>query len=832
MKEHLKSSLHALISKVLDKAGITAVKASDCGRLSIDIYSETGYKISVTTLKRIFGFAEAPYFPSRFTLDALARYGGFRSWSDFVVERDSKHHHTDASDDWRNIVVAANRITRFTITRNKVTSGISYRYTIHRKWMDEHITAFHKSNSTACLISAPLGGGKTIGITHWIDKQLTDNQKKNGNDVYLLVNGSSLIYATGFGFHADKWLAQLLDFPNQALFENFMQRHANNAPGNFYVVIDDFNDRLANDRIFEMAFRQLVDMVSHLAPYRWLKIVVALRPYTWHKYGHIVEGHEVTRRQWFTSFSVDESNFLENMPGFMLSELNELILKINGSQSALLDSSYRALSFMARPLNFQFFYHLNNNSLPVEKLNTDTEYPITEHYLKSKIFDTADAYQRQKAMERLVDIVTFNRGMALVNKKALLSNAKAEYYLINELLQLGILEEFRVIQGTRASYFLRFRSVLIATYFVAKKALENARYAEERLRGDGRKANLRLSISKWLIGFQLANERFDLLNDIIEQRVNQRERASLLIFAGRRFETNDNNSVIASWLRNSQFIDTVFDHLLIRSDYLQLLRTLSRYELIPRQYILINSALAFYHFCRLEDEKVAEYIEKLKEISPEYYAEFSLNPLYLLEGLHLYYKLQISSNNWIEEISSFCRFAEHHATLTHKHLFFIVAYLLLFNGTDQNIIYPFALAIDKYVPESKEPFNLKAFSYLLKAHFYAQSGNIPKSFLHRHAASAYVDNSIINRLHLLILDLRLAKNGSLEYIFILRKLVRFYRHAGIKYAEAATLALLINQSTAEKSSADLSTIKRLSALFDDSNYSMQNLLTSVMRFVH
>lgn len=61
---------------------------SDCERLSVDIFSSTHQHIGVTTLKRLFGFVRGCKHPRMSTLDILAQYLGFDTYSQLIVALD------------------------------------------------------------------------------------------------------------------------------------------------------------------------------------------------------------------------------------------------------------------------------------------------------------------------------------------------------------------------------------------------------------------------------------------------------------------------------------------------------------------------------------------------------------------------------------------------------------------------------------------------------------------------------------------------------------------------------------------------------------------------
>lgn len=68
---------------ILVEAGLKAVTSKDCRRLAAKISAATNRHISVTTIKRVFGFAETKHHFSKYTIAALQEYvKGDEEWKD------------------------------------------------------------------------------------------------------------------------------------------------------------------------------------------------------------------------------------------------------------------------------------------------------------------------------------------------------------------------------------------------------------------------------------------------------------------------------------------------------------------------------------------------------------------------------------------------------------------------------------------------------------------------------------------------------------------------------------------------------------------------------
>lgn len=68
-----------LKQRVLFKAGVASMSASDCGWIASEIYKTLNKEISVTTLKRVFGFARSNHHFSKYTLITLREYANLAS---------------------------------------------------------------------------------------------------------------------------------------------------------------------------------------------------------------------------------------------------------------------------------------------------------------------------------------------------------------------------------------------------------------------------------------------------------------------------------------------------------------------------------------------------------------------------------------------------------------------------------------------------------------------------------------------------------------------------------------------------------------------------------
>jgi hypothetical protein len=131
-----------LRSEVIQVAGFEAVSPSDCKRISVLIQTKTGHLISETTLKRVFGFALGKFNSSRFTIDVMSQYCGYKGWEDFRFQQDEGLKRITTNDiDWYVLKSQASRITANTLQALKNRAGIPFNLTIERTTEKERCLA-------------------------------------------------------------------------------------------------------------------------------------------------------------------------------------------------------------------------------------------------------------------------------------------------------------------------------------------------------------------------------------------------------------------------------------------------------------------------------------------------------------------------------------------------------------------------------------------------------------------------------------------------------------------------------------------------------------------
>ena len=80
------SNLKKLLKNVEEKYGEKPFTPKDFFCLSLDIEAKTGKKVSVSTIKRLWGYVQYDNEPSKRTLNILSKFVGYDNYLHFTGE--------------------------------------------------------------------------------------------------------------------------------------------------------------------------------------------------------------------------------------------------------------------------------------------------------------------------------------------------------------------------------------------------------------------------------------------------------------------------------------------------------------------------------------------------------------------------------------------------------------------------------------------------------------------------------------------------------------------------------------------------------------------------
>ncbi|WP_184550866.1 hypothetical protein [Mucilaginibacter sp. FT3.2] len=640
---------------VLSVSNLSHVNPSDCKRLSELIFQKTKLKLSETTLKRVYGFANSEFKPSQFTIDTLLQYCGYHTWTSFLKDHDQKTE-SDKSLNWFSLTDQADKITGFTLRALKGRSGIPYIKTIGRSFINHHLDDFITSDCVATALIAPAGYGKTIALLHWIEERQELEPVDGGNDIILFFSTSTLQSALMSGQDIHIWLLSLLGFNRADNMVTLLNNRDNNT-GKFYLIIDGFDEHALKNDQFLLILNHITDILSLYGADSSFRLILSMRSSTWAN-----NRHELNKSgKWFTGFGND--NRYINVPLFNLPEIKEISLKIN--QQAKIFIHPAIIELVNNPLYLQLYYKLHKDDFSLNYADSLLKHDLISAYVLDKIYLDKHSAERMALLFELVQIMSHKNGLYHVNKLNANHIISKYHSVYPELVSQGFLRELNKSEEMVYNTYVELGSDELLEYVLAQKLLTDN---NNRLNTDLvvqvnliLNSGVKLNVIKWIVIYAIKTEQHHSLNYITKTDLTLNQRAELLCFLGDIFDRELARS--SSQVITKQFFKLNIDNQLfyyffglenIDTGYEKTLLSLLKFDLPDDKRLLVLCSLAITAMFKLDLKALEQYLLLVKKVSQTELFKFPVNPLKCINTIFHYLKYGIIKKDAFVEISKFC----------------------------------------------------------------------------------------------------------------------------------------------------------------------------------
>lgn len=649
----LQHHFNLLKNSVLDNAKLTNFTSSDCKTLSALIFQKTKKRLSETTLKRVYGFAQSQFQSSQFTIDTLADYCGYENWTAFVAEHTAQPQSSKTAD-WLNLNNDASRITNLTLRALQKRSGILYNKTIKRKFIDDHLENFLATDNIATALIAPAGYGKTIALLHWIEERLNYNAQHNINDIVLFFSTSSLMSVLSSGQDIHSWLLSLLGY-NRAEILNMLLNDNKKDRGKFFLIIDGFDEHPFSRDQFQLILNQIMDVYSLYESSDAFKIIFTMRSDTWINNKHTLIGN---KQQWFMGFKTHYDTF-GNVPLFTYGELQELSQGLNPLAPVSINSE--TINFLNNPLYFQVYYKLNRNNFSLYNISGLYRYEIVSSIILEQIY--LDKYSSEKMLFlfELIDMMCLKNGVYHVNKIKADVLFERYQYVYRELLGIEFLTEYNESIDLLHNTYIEFGNKDFLEYIVAQRLLAKndnqfnlklIQNADELLNND-----LKLNVIKWFVIYAMKTDIDCNLNHLVKINLPLNKKAELVNFIGEILDLSASKTTEKQFCRiniGDELFNYFFGLEYISLQYEKTLQTLLKFELSNERQILVRCCLAMIAVLKMDLKAVNTQITNLRNIPQIDFYYYPIDPLNCLDTIFYYLKYGIVKKEALTEITKFC----------------------------------------------------------------------------------------------------------------------------------------------------------------------------------
>lgn len=647
---------------VLAKAAIKQLIPSECQRLSSLIFLATKKRVSETTIKRVYGFAVSKFKPSPFTLQTLAEYCGYEGWEDFCERQELVTIKPSEKISWRNLNTRASRITQFTLQSLKKRSGIPFDLTIKRQFMNEHLEDFLKSGKQVTIFTAQSGYGKTIGLCHLVDSILEENSNlQSDKNLVLFFSTLAISSIAANDLNLDSWFLSFLGLQaNESLIERFEERET--STGNFYFIIDGFDENAFKPDRFSVFFNQLIDIISYYSKFPWFKVILNMRSSTWLNYRYLIIGKPVLLENWHLGFMLNENQTVNVLP-FDTNEILALSKKLNPQIKTNSLPSVDLIKKLNFPLFFQLYYQSNPHHFTIAETDHLYFYDMISAYVNSKIHYGTNSMEKVLLFKGLLEMMDFKNNFFSVEKIRFSTYIKNYPNTYKELVNIDIFCEENFSKNLQYGEFISFSNSTVLEYSVARMLYSgnheklDANLIDE-IENTLEKSSIKTDVVKWIIFFIVNNNNYEQLNYLKDINLYPAGKLDVIVFTCELLEKKLSETQDQEKLKNyfheiekSETFSFFLSLQYVTPEYEKALHTLLAFDLTNRNKIQIYSTLALMSILNMNASKAEKHIQTLAQFPEADLQDFIVNPLLCLNTIFCYFQYGIVLKDALQAIT-------------------------------------------------------------------------------------------------------------------------------------------------------------------------------------
>lgn len=438
--------LEQLKKVVLKKFGEELCYTKDCEALADMVCQSTGGRISATTIRRLYGFLKSSSAPSRFTLDVLAQYIGFKYWSDFqsnyICEGQAQNN---LANNWLDFQERALELSAETYNLIKSQSGIPFKSVVSRIMAENRIANFLESDKMALSFVAPGGSGKSTMLAKWFENHYKDVVSK---DVVLFFNASFMINCLNSDFMLERWIEEQLN--TKGYLKYFLEK-PKACEGNIILVLDALDEVSYDNAKLERLFLQLNQFIANRKDSGNMKLILTSRTSTWEKFAiPFIKRDNSLLDAWYEIDLDLEQIDKRNLPVLNSQEI-QYVFDETINQHFFYELKVEGLDYYHRhTLSNPFFLELFVKIYTPHKVcDIKDGFKLIDKFLKNKIYYSRYSDEKIDLLRGILQLQDYGKVSTSVKKMDLksmfpihLKTAGNYYYAYEEILSYGLITEY------------------------------------------------------------------------------------------------------------------------------------------------------------------------------------------------------------------------------------------------------------------------------------------------------------------------------------------------------------------------------------------------------
>lgn len=606
--------LQEIKSRVCVRAGINNVTPSDCKHIAVEIRKTVKKNVSETTLKRFFGFASVAHGFSKYTMSALFEYAEFHPEALFGT--------TDLTEPttstWQTLHRKISGITDYVLREIRNRSGLPYNMTISRKFAQHDLEEFYGDHSNfMCFIAQP-GYGKTILLSHIVQKYFRDTDARYQNSIALFINAGSFFKADQMKFDLTSHLKNVLGVPQSSDLLTFLTE-ANTGDEKFFLIIDGFAELVLNKEAKSQLFNELVDFICALDHNPNIKVIMSMRSTMWVRFYDKIRHSAYLRRTWFKGNYFNDHD-ASNVPPLTEDELKEITENTGQENYGTINPVLKAqLKF---PFHIQLYYQLKAADPFLNYGSNIAFYELISRFIQEKIFKSNYYTEKIKFINKLVAVSNYGQNANSVEKSLLIVEMMTFKNAYMELIADGILIEEKRSVGFFPKEFISFLHPQIFEYFIYMELFNRFTaqgqvdqifsYIQNNYKGS---AN-RFILLQWAVRHFLRIGDYNCIRDINRLELNNYERNYLVLFIAEnlKYDLNVNpgkRALISEEKVHEHIIEGLSNLDYLDSCYSEGIQALIEICDKDQNWVTYHTILSIIDILSLDTERIQKRIDEL-----------------------------------------------------------------------------------------------------------------------------------------------------------------------------------------------------------------------------
>lgn len=286
-----KQTIEIIRKRILSISGLPHISPGDCKILSRDIKKTTGKTVSETTLKRFYGFARQEHNFSKYSLNTLCEYAGYKNWENFIAKQDRKSSPPKPlTEAWSLLRSAAAKANEPVISHIKKRCGIPFECTHPNHLINTDFEYFMQSNRQLYCLTGEAYTGKTIQVAHIVEELFTGEGAKFSESIPWVVSGNPIHPSASVkSVNGSAGALKALDI--DPLLIQSVSKNPADTRGQLVIIIDGIDHPAGPVAGEDNRLSHIADLLLFIEKFSWIKIVLSIRSSTfavfYQKFGHL-----------------------------------------------------------------------------------------------------------------------------------------------------------------------------------------------------------------------------------------------------------------------------------------------------------------------------------------------------------------------------------------------------------------------------------------------------------------------------------------------------------------------------------------------------------------